>query len=176
MFEGAKDQLSQELDAIRDAGLYKDERIIVSDQAAKIEVSTGESVLNFCANNYLGLSNNPELIGAAKDAMDQYGFGLSSVRFICGTQDQHKRLEDAVSTFLGTEDTILYTSCFDANAGLFETILGQRTPSSPMRSTTPRSSTAFVCARPSACASLIWTWRTWRPSSGRHRRPGVPRS
>ena len=124
MFEGAKDQLSQELDAIRDAGLYKDERIIVSDQAATIEVSTGESVLNFCANNYLGLSNNPELIGAAKDAMDQYGFGLSSVRFICGTQDQHKRLEDAVSTFLGTEDTILYTSCFDANAGLFETILG----------------------------------------------------
>ena len=124
MFEGAKDQLSQELDAIRDAGLYKDERIIVSDQAAKIEVSTGESVLNFCANNYLGLSNNPELIDAAKAAMDQYGFGLSSVRFICGTQDQHKRLEDAVSTFLGTEDTILYTSCFDANAGLFETILG----------------------------------------------------
>jgi len=124
MFEGAKDQLNQELDAIRDAGLYKDERIIVSDQAAKIEVSTGESVLNFCANNYLGLSNNPELIDAAKAAMDQYGFGLSSVRFICGTQDQHKRLEDAVSTFLGTEDTILYTSCFDANAGLFETILG----------------------------------------------------
>ena len=124
MFEGAKDQLSQELDAIRDAGLYKDERIIVSDQAAKIEVSTGESVLNFCANNYLGLSNNPELIEAAKQAMDQYGFGLSSVRFICGTQDQHKRLEGAVSTFLETEDTILYTSCFDANAGLFETILG----------------------------------------------------
>jgi len=124
MFEGAKDQLSQELDAIRDAGLYKDERIITSDQAARIRVSTGESVLNFCANNYLGLSNNSELIEAAKDAMDQYGFGLSSVRFICGTQDQHKRLEDAVSTFLGTEDTILYTSCFDANAGLFETILG----------------------------------------------------
>ncbi len=124
MFEGAKDQLSQELDAIRDAGLYKDERIIVSDQAAKIEVSTGESVLNFCANNYLGLSNNQELIDAAKAAMDQYGFGLSSVRFICGTQDQHKRLEGAISSFLGTEDTILYTSCFDANAGLFETILG----------------------------------------------------
>ena len=124
MFEDAKGQLSQELDAIRDAGLYKDERIIVSDQAAKIEVSTGESVLNFCANNYLGLSNNPELIEAAKAAMDQYGFGLSSVRFICGTQDQHKGLEAAVSTFLGTEDTILYTSCFDANAGLFETILG----------------------------------------------------
>ena len=124
MFEGAKDQLSQELDAIRDAGLYKDERIIVSDQAAKIEVSTGESVLNFCANNYLGLSNNQELIDAAKAAMDQYGFGLSSVRFICGTQDQHKRLEGAISSFLSTEDTILYTSCFDANAGLFETILG----------------------------------------------------
>ena len=124
MFEGAKDQLSQELDAIRDAGLYKDERIIVSDQAAKSEVSTRESVHNFCANSYLGLSNNQELIDAAKAAMDQYGFGLSSVRFICGTQDQHKRLEGAISSFLSTEDTILYTSCFDANAGLFETILG----------------------------------------------------
>ena len=124
MYGNVKDVFTTELNAIRDAGLYKDERIIVSDQAANIQVDTGAEVLNFCANNYLGLSNNPELIEAAKHAMDQYGFGLSSVRFICGTQDQHKKLEAAVSEFLGTDDTILYTSCFDANAGLFETILG----------------------------------------------------
>lgn len=124
MYGTAKDALSSELASIREAGLYKDERIIVSDQAANITVDTGDEVLNFCANNYLGLSNNTDLIDAAKAAMDQYGFGLSSVRFICGTQDQHKRLEAAVSEFLGTDDTILYTSCFDANAGLFETILG----------------------------------------------------
>ena len=124
MYGNVKDALTTELNAIRDAGLYKNERIIVSDQAANIQVDTGAEVLNFCANNYLGLSNNSELIEAAKRAMDQYGFGLSSVRFICGTQDQHKQLESAVSAFLGTDDTILYTSCFDANAGLFETILG----------------------------------------------------
>lgn len=124
MYGTAKDALSSELASIREAGLYKDERIIVSDQAANITVDSGAEVLNFCANNYLGLSNNKDLIEAAKAAMDQYGFGLSSVRFICGTQDQHKRLEAAVSEFLGTDDTILYTSCFDANAGLFETILG----------------------------------------------------
>ena len=124
MFETARNALTEELHQIREAGLYKNERIIVSDQAATIRVDSGEEVLNFCANNYLGLSNNPDLITAAKAAMDQYGFGLSSVRFICGTQDQHKQLEASVSSFLGTEDTILYTSCFDANAGLFETILG----------------------------------------------------
>lgn len=124
MYGNIKETLNAELEAIREAGLYKNERVIVSDQAANITVDTGAEVLNFCANNYLGLSNNSELIDAAKSAMDQYGFGLSSVRFICGTQDQHKGLEAAVSAFLETEDTILYTSCFDANAGLFETILG----------------------------------------------------
>jgi len=124
MYGTVKDALTEELGAIREAGLYKDERIIVSDQAANIQVDSGAEVLNFCANNYLGLSNNPDLIEAAKSAMDQYGFGLSSVRFICGTQDQHKTLEASISRFLGTDDTILYTSCFDANAGLFETILG----------------------------------------------------
>ncbi|MEC8193805.1 MAG: glycine C-acetyltransferase [Myxococcota bacterium] len=124
MYGAAKDALSSELASIREAGLYKDERVIVSDQAANIQVDSGAEVLNFCANNYLGLSNNRDLIDAAKAAMDRYGFGLSSVRFICGTQDQHKQLEAAISDFLGTDDTILYTSCFDANAGLFETILG----------------------------------------------------
>jgi len=124
MYGEVKNKLQSELAGIREAGLFKSERIITSKQSANIAVSTGEEVINFCANNYLGLSDNPELIQAAKDAMDRYGFGLSSVRFICGTQDQHKALEASVSRFLGTDDTILYTSCFDANAGLFETILG----------------------------------------------------
>ncbi len=109
---------------IRDAGLWKGERVISSPQAATIRVG-GRAVLNFCANNYLGLSDDPRLIEAAKSAMDQRGFGLSSVRFICGTQDHHQELEAALSAFLGTEDTILYSSCFDANGGLFETLLGE---------------------------------------------------
>jgi len=124
MYGEVKEKLQAELAGIREAGLFKSERIITSSQSAHIQVSTGEEVINFCANNYLGLSNNSDLIQAAKDAMDRYGFGLSSVRFICGTQDQHKALEGAISAYLGTDDTILYTSCFDANAGLFETVLG----------------------------------------------------
>jgi len=117
--------IQQELEAIRAAGTYKDERIIVSPQRAAIRVQDGDEVLNFCANNYLGLADNAELIQAAKDTLDTYGFGMSSVRFICGTLDIHKKLEGMISTFLQTDDTILYTSCFDANAGLFETILGK---------------------------------------------------
>ena len=113
-----------EIDQIKDAGLYKSERVIVSQQDAEIAVQSGQRVINFCANNYLGLANHPDLIKAAQDGVAKYGFGLASVRFICGTQDIHKLLERNVSTFLETEDTILYTSCFDANAGLFETILG----------------------------------------------------
>jgi len=116
--------LQNELTDIQSAGLYKNERIIVSPQGAAIKVSTGQEVLNFCANNYLGLSDNTELIQAAKDAMDARGFGMSSVRFICGTQDLHKQLEAAVSKFFGTEDTILYAACFDANGGVFEPLLG----------------------------------------------------
>jgi glycine C-acetyltransferase len=115
--------LSGELQSIREAGLYKPERIITSAQSADITVSTGEHVLNFCANNYLGLANNPALVKAAQDALERYGFGMASVRFICGTQDIHKDLEAKISAFLGMEDTILYSSCFDANTGLFETIL-----------------------------------------------------
>ncbi len=115
-------RLTDELDGIRDAGLYKDERIIQSPQSAEIKVG-GRSVLNFCANNYLGLANNPELIKAAREGLERWGLGLSSVRFICGTQDIHKELERKISQFLQTEDTILYTSCFDANGGLFETLL-----------------------------------------------------
>ncbi|MCF6226654.1 MAG: glycine C-acetyltransferase [Xanthomonadales bacterium] len=112
------------LDEIRAAGLYKDERIITSPQSVEIKVSDGSQVLNFCANNYLGLADNSEVIAAAHKALDEHGFGLASVRFICGTQDLHKQLEASISSFFGTDDSILYTSCFDANGGLFETLLG----------------------------------------------------
>ena len=119
MYGKIKDFIQEELVQIKDAGLYKSERIIESAQQAAIEVN-GKSVLNFCANNYLGLSNNPRLIEAAKTAMDSRGYGLSSVRFICGTQDMHKVLEKSISNYFGTEDTILYAACFDANGGVFE--------------------------------------------------------
>ena len=120
------DHLSTELDRLKADGLFKDERVITSAQQAAITVGAGQSVLNFCANNYLGLSNHPQLIEKARAALLTHGFGMSSVRFICGTQDIHKTLESRISTFLGTEDTILYSSCFDANGGLFETLLDER--------------------------------------------------
>jgi len=125
MFSNVEPKLDQELKDIKDAGLYKEERIIVSPQGAHIQVAEGKEVLNFCANNYLGLSADPRVIEAAKATIDSHGFGLSSVRFICGTQDIHKTLEDKISTFLGMEDTILYAAAFDANGGLFEPILGK---------------------------------------------------
>ena len=118
------DRLSTTLDEIREAGLYKTERVITTPQSVEIKVQGGKEVLNFCANNYLGLADNPEVIAAAHKALDDHGFGLASVRFICGTQDLHKQLEKTISEFFGTDDTILYTSCFDANGGLFETLLG----------------------------------------------------
>ncbi|MBW3566872.1 MAG: aminotransferase class I/II-fold pyridoxal phosphate-dependent enzyme, partial [Proteobacteria bacterium] len=111
--------LRNELSALHEAGLSKDERIITSQQQADIEVAGGEHVLNFCANNYLGLANHPALIEAGRDALAEHGYGMASVRFICGTQDVHKELEARLSRFLGSEDTILYSSCFDANGGLF---------------------------------------------------------
>lgn len=125
MYGKIKQHLADELAAIESAGLYKRERIITGSQQAEITVTGDKKVLNFCANNYLGLSNNPRLIGAAKRAMDTHGYGMSSVRFICGTQDIHKELEKAVSDYFGTEDTILYAACFDANGGVFEPILGE---------------------------------------------------
>ena len=117
--------IASELEGLKSAGLYKSERIITSMQSAEIEVAGGEKVLNFCANNYLGLADNEELRAAAKAALDRYGYGMASVRFICGTQEEHKQLEARISSFLGMEDTILYGSCFDANGGLFETLLGE---------------------------------------------------
>ena len=117
-------QLQQQIEDVKAEGLYKNERVITSQQQAQIEVASGEKVINFCANNYLGLANSPEHIKAAQQGLDDHGFGVASVRFICGTQDIHKTLEKKISQFLETEDTILYSSCFDANTGLFETILG----------------------------------------------------
>ncbi len=124
MFGTMKSHIAQELQQIRDNGLYKAERIITSPQEARITISTGQTVLNLCANNYLGLSDHPAVIKAAQDSYAKWGYGLSSVRFICGTQQIHKELERKISEFLETEDTILYSSCFDANGGLFETLLG----------------------------------------------------
>ncbi|MBN3519982.1 glycine C-acetyltransferase [Algoriphagus lutimaris] len=124
MYDRLKPKLVEELKGIEEAGLFKKERIITSPQSAEITIAGGQKVLNFCANNYLGLSSHPKVIEAAKDAIDTHGFGMSSVRFICGTQDIHKELEKKISEFLGTEDTILYAAAFDANGGVFEPILG----------------------------------------------------
>ena len=125
MYKNFKTHLESELASIEQAGLFKKERIIISPQGANIRVADGKEVLNFCANNYLGLSNNSELIKAAKNGLDTHGYGVSSVRFICGTQDIHKQLEASIAHFFGTEDTILYAACFDANGGVFEPLLGE---------------------------------------------------
>ena len=122
--KGFYSHLTAQIEQVKEDGLYKAERIITTAQQPQIAVNTGEEVINFCANNYLGLANHPELIAAAKTGLDEHGFGMASVRFICGTQDIHKTLEQGISEFLGMEDTILYSSCFDANGGLFETLLG----------------------------------------------------
>ena len=125
MYGNIKEHLQKEIQDIKDNGLFKTERIITSPQGAEIKISTGETVLNFCSNNYLGLSSHPEVVQAAKDAMDTHGFGMSSVRFICGTQDIHKELESKIADFYGTQDTILYAAAFDANGGVFEPLLGK---------------------------------------------------
>ena len=122
--KGFYSHLTAQIEQVKEDGLYKAERVITTAQQPQIAVNTGEDVVNFCANNYLGLANHPSLIAAAKEGLDEHGFGMASVRFICGTQDIHKTLEQKLSNFLGMEDTILYSSCFDANAGLFETLLG----------------------------------------------------
>ena len=125
MYAPLHEKLKAELAAISEAGLEKRERVITSSQSANIQVASGQTVINLCANNYLGLANDPRLINAAKATLDEHGFGMASVRFICGTQDIHKELEAKIAAFLGTDDTILYSSCFDANGGLFETLLGE---------------------------------------------------
>jgi len=126
MYKTLQPVLKQELEQIEKDGLFKRERIIVTPQGADIKISTGQAVINFCANNYLGLSSHPAVIEAAKKAIDKYGYGMSSVRFICGTQDVHKELEEKLSKFLGTEDTILYAAAFDANGGVFEPLFNDQ--------------------------------------------------
>src|SRR5881628_3553057 len=124
MYKAFHSRISSKLEEIRAAGTYKNERVIMTPQGTAIRVADGQPVLNFCANNYLGLAQHPAVAAAAREALDQWGYGMASVRFICGTQGVHKQLEAKLSEFLGTEDTILYSSCFDANGGLFETLLG----------------------------------------------------
>ena len=123
MYNRYQGHLNNILIDLKESGLYKNERIIVSPQGAEIELASGMKVLNFCANNYLGLSNSPKLIETAKEALESHGYGMSSVRFICGTTDLHKKLEEMIAGFFGTEDTILYAACFDANSGVFEPLL-----------------------------------------------------
>src|SRR4030095_559022 len=122
---GLQQRLTEQLEQIRRDALYKEERIIASPQDARIRLVSGQEVLNFCANNYLGLANHPDIVAAAKQALDDPGFGLASVRFICGTQDLHRALESKIAAFFGTDDAILYSSCFDANGGVFEEMLDQ---------------------------------------------------
>jgi len=124
MYGKVKEQLTRQLTELRAQGLYKTERVITTPQSARVRVGGGAPVLNFCANNYLGLASHPAILDAARDSLDKWGYGMASVRFICGTQAPHRELERKLSQFLGTEDTILYSSCFDANGGLFETLLG----------------------------------------------------
>src|SRR5689334_23208178 len=125
MYAAFQKHVAAQLDDVRAAGTFKNERVIVTPQGTTIRVADGKPVLNLCANNYLGLAQHPEVVSAAKEALERWGYGMASVRFICGTQMVHKQLEEALTAFLGTEDTILYGSCFDANGGLFETLLGQ---------------------------------------------------
>jgi glycine C-acetyltransferase len=187
MDSGFLDHLREDTEALRGAGLYKDERVITSPQQAEIRVDGSDrprQVLNFCANNYLGLSNHPALVESAKQALDRYGFGMSSVRFICGTQEEHKALEARISQFLGTEDTILYSSCFDANTGLFETILDERDAviSDALNHASIIDGIRLCKARrlryanndmaeleAAACATPTTTWRNWKHGSRRPR-------
>ena len=161
MYGKLKDFLTQELANIKAAGLYKNERIITTPQRADIKVNAGSDVLNFCANNYLGLSDNQRLIKAAKEAMDTHGYGMSSVRFICGTQDLHKQLEAAISDYFKTEDTILYAACFDANGGLFEPLFTEEDAIISDALNHASSSTAYVFARQNATVMPMQTWPTW---------------
>jgi glycine C-acetyltransferase len=163
MYGKVKEELTKELDAIREAGLYKNERVITSPQGVEITVEgRSGSVLNFCANNYLGLSSHPRVIKAAHDTLDTHGYGMSSVRFICGTQDLHKSLELEISRFLGTDDTILYVACFDANGGISNRSLARTPRSLVTNSIMLRSSMAFVSQRQFVTGTSTRTWRSLR--------------
>ena len=169
MYGKIKEHLQQELAEIKAAGLYKSERVIESPQRAEIEVA-GRKVLNFCANNYLGLSDNPRLIEAAKRAMDNRGYGMSSVRFICGCQDIHKQLEKAIADYFGTEDTILYAACFDANGGVFEPIFGQEDAIISDSLNHASIIDGVRLCKAVRTATPTPTWPSWRSVSSKRRR------
>jgi glycine C-acetyltransferase len=161
---------ADELDQIRAQGLFKSERIIASPQSAEIALADGRKVLNFCANNYLGLADHPDIIAAAKDALDSHGFGMASVRFICGTQDLHKRLEKTIAAFFGTEDTILYAACFDANGGLFEPLLDEQRRHRQRRAESRLDHRRRApVQRRSVIATPTATWPIWSDSCSRRK-------
>jgi glycine C-acetyltransferase len=168
MNKSALEFYQSELNSIEKQGLLKQERIITGAQSAEIQLADGRKVLNFCANNYLGLADNAEIIQSAKDALDSHGFGMASVRFICGTQDLHKTLEAKIAAFFGTEDAILYAACFDANGGLFEPLLGE--DDAVISDALNHASIIDGCARPSASAMTTATWPGWKRSC----RPPMP--
>ena len=172
MYGKLKEFLTNELEGIKAAGLYKNERIITTPQRADIKVNAGSDVLNFCANNYLGLSDNQRLIKAAKEAMDTHGYGMSSVRFICGTQDLHKQLEAAISDYFKTEDTILYAACFDANGGLFEPLFGEEDAIISDALNHASIIDGVRLCKANVIATLTPIWRTWSVAYKR-RRPNV---
>ena len=164
MYGKFQDFLNTELSEIESAGLYKHERLITTPQSAHVGVSSGGEMLNLCANNYLGLAQHPEVNAAAKQALEEWGFGMASVRFICGTQTLHKQLENKLSDFLGTEDTILYPSCFDANGGLFETLMDEKDAIISDALNLPVLLMGFACVRLSVIAIVTATCSIWRRS------------
>ncbi len=165
MFTSVRDDLRATLDEIKAAGLHKSERVITTPQSANVTVTTGDAVLNFCANNYLGLADDPRVVASAHAALDRWGYGMASVRFICGTQEVHKELEARLSAFLGQEDTILYSSCFDANGGVFETLLGAEDAVISDALNHASIIDASGCPRRAASGTPTGTWPTWRSSS-----------
>lgn len=173
MYTNFRDFLKKELADIEAAGLYKKERVITTPQRADIKVNAGEEVLNFCANNYLGLSDNTRLIEAAKKAMDTHGYGMSSVRFICGTQDLHKQLEAAISDYFHTEDTILYAACFDANGGLFEPLFTEEDAIISDALNHASIIDGVRCVKRNVTAMLMLIWQIWNAVSRKHRHSAI---
>ena len=171
MYGTLQQELVEELDELREARLYKGELVLESPQSAHVEVEGMGGLLNLCANNYLGLADHPAVVEAARDALERWGFGMASVRFICGTQTLHKELEERLSAFLGTEDTILFSSCFDANGGLSRRCSALTTRSSRTRSTTRRSSTGSGSARRRGCGTRTATSTSSRRASARRPAP-----
>ena len=167
MYGAVRDDLRGRLAELENDGLLKRELVMTTPQGAHVDVAERGELLNLCANNYLGLANHPEMVAAAHDALDRWGYGMASVQFICGTQALHRELEERLSAFLGTEDTILFGSCFDANGGVFEALLDERDAVISDQLNHARSSTGFGSARRGGTAARTGTWTSWRRGSAR---------